>query len=342
MSEDNQSFYPLANKPGGKSWLWILLIIIVGLGGYFGYKYFIMNQTEENTSTTQITKQPTPTKEEWTIGQDIVKTNTTSTDTHKISESLYRMYYMDKGEIMYAESNDLRIFEPGKLTGVKEDKGKMISNPAVLKITDTNWIMIYEQQPARAPGQNTKTPPGPNTQRNLYLATSTNGTSFKKVGVAIDSSKEDQYFASVPDLILLPDGKIRMYYVSGGSAIGSTTSADNGKTWTRDSGYRLENQAVDPDVSYKDENGQTKWVMYYSNLDPATNAIYKTTSTDGLTWIDQKKILSATTRGAIIDPDVVEVAPANYVMFLGQSTSGGSTAGEEINLYRAELHQSTF
>ena len=92
--------------------------------------------------------------------------------------------------------------------------------------------------------------------------TSTDGKSFEAGSIAIDSAKEDNYFASVPDLIKTPDGKIRMYYVSGGQAIGSALSVDNGKTWIRESGYRLEDSAVDPDVSYKDG----RWVMYYSVL----------------------------------------------------------------------------
>jgi predicted GH43/DUF377 family glycosyl hydrolase len=237
---------------------------------------------------------------------------------------------MSEGGIYYSESTDGKTITEKKPTGIKEQENKMISNPAVLMIEEGNWIMIYEMAPLRRQGEK-EGPPGPATQRNLYLATSNDGRSFSASGIAIDSSKEDDYFASVPDLIKLEDGRIRVYYVSNGLAIGSAISNDKGKTWTRESGYRLEGMAVDPDVLYKDG----KWVMYYSILDPSRNAMYKATSNDGLFWNNETKIFSATTGGAIVDADVFGTQPNKYLMLFGQSQSGGSTGGETIDLYLA-------
>jgi hypothetical protein len=333
MEEANVS---QGQKPKSFAWIWIvLLIIVVGVGGYFEYLAWNKKTTEEPSGPTANSTKSSTTNEKWTVGSQTVKTNTTSTDTHKISDSSYRMYFNDKGGIAYAESSDCKTFGASQPTGVKEEPEKMISNPSVLEISDGNWIMIYEMAPAPQPGQK-QGPSGPATQRNLYLATSSDGKSFTAAGIAIDSSKSDGYFASVPELVKTPEGKVRMYYVSGGESTGSALSSDNGKTWTREDGYRIVG-AVDPDVLYKSENGQTEWVMYFSILDPAKNALYKSTSSDGLTWKDGTKLFGATTGGAIVDPDVVEISADNYVMFLGQSTGGGSTAGEEINLYRGEF-----
>lgn len=325
-----------------KVWLCIIIIIILALISVGAYFFWSKNKSLNGIAgkLENVTTGETGTnKEEWAIGSEIFKTETTSSDTHKLSDGTYRMYYMGQGGIYYADSADCLTFGTGKATGVKEESGKMISNPAVLEVSDGNWIMIYEMAPLRQPGQQQgNATPGAINQRNLYLATSADGKSFTASGLAIDSAKEDRYFASVPDLVITPENKIRMYYVSQGDAIGSAISSDNGKTWTREEGFRLRDMAVDPDVLYKDG----KWVMYYSVLDPAKNAIYKATSTDGLTWGNGIKLFAATTSGAVVDPDVVEVTSTDYIMFLGQSTSGGSTGGEQINLYRAELKQSIF
>lgn len=344
--EENNEISEQKSKNHNVLWFLIILLVIIGIGG--GYAYFVFNKSEKNNNTTADSTKTTTNSnnttisENWVVNSEILKTNTTSSDTHKIAEGLYRMYYMDQGQIYYADSVDCKTFSTGMSTGIKEVSGKMVSNPAVLQVSDGNWIMIYEMAPIRQPGQQNNSTPGVSNQRNLYLATSLDGKNFTAVGIAIDSSKEDRYFASVPDLVAIPDGKIRMYYVSQGDAIGSAISSDNGITWTRESGFRLKNMAVDPDVIIKTENGTTKWVMYYSVLDPAKNAMYKAVSTDGLIWNNETKIFGASTGGAIVDPDVVEITSTDYIMFLGQSTQGGSTGGEEINLYRAELKQSIF
>jgi len=313
------------------AWLWIVLsIVIIAAVGYFVYSnYFITNTSDDQTSekTTEVAI-----VEDWELGSAVVKDSTTSTDTHKISDNLYRRYFMAEGGIFYDESTDGLAFSGKNSTGVAEVKGKMISNPAVLEVTPNDWIMIYEMAPMRTPGSNPGQP-GPSNQRDLYLAKSKDGKKFIVVGNAINSAKADNYFASVPDLVKTPDGKIRMYYVSGGSAIGSALSSDNGVTWVKDAGYRLADSAVDPDVLLKDG----KWVMYYSVLEPNKNAIYKATSNDGLTWDNQKLLFKSTTGGAIVDPDVYETSTGSYTMFFGQSSAGGSTGGEVINLFKATL-----
>jgi len=331
-----QDSFGEGKQPRKFSWLWsVLIILFVVFVGYYSYQKF--NFADNDQTGDSQTSEPVKTAEVWQIDNKIFRKNSTSSDTHKISDNLFRTYYMDSGEIKYADSTDGLHFGSGFSTGIKEQSGKMISNPAVIEISATNWIMIYEMAPIKIKGDSTNQS-GPANQRNLYSATSSDGIKFVNSGVAIDSSKEDNYFASVPDLILTPDDQIRMYYVSGGNAIASAISADNGRTWTREPGFRLEDMAVDPDVLYI----ENKWVMYYSNLDPKNNGIYKAQSLDGLEWNNQTKLFSATTSGAVVDPDVFELSSEKYAMFLGQSETGGSTGGEEINLYYATFSGNIF
>lgn len=328
----------------GFSWIWIIIIvlaiIILGFGIYFWLKNISTNNykspaTQPTASTTSL--------ETWIKSDQVILNGVTSTCTLNLGNN-YRMFYMKDGNIVYADSSDGINFLNPISTGTTEDENKMISNPAVLKINNDNWIMVYEQQPMKQPGWSQ----GPNsakTQRNLYLATSNDGKKFTKSGLAIDSSKKDDYFASVPDLVLLPDGKIRLYYVSGGEAIGSALSSDNGKTWTREDGYRLENKAVDPDVIIKTEDNKTAWVMYYSVLTGGGNALYKSVSNDGLNWNEGILIISASSANkTIVDPDVLEINQNQYRMFfaeMGTEESSGNNP-PETKLYSANYSGNIF
>ncbi|MFH1855110.1 MAG: hypothetical protein ABH810_01750 [bacterium] len=316
-------------------WVWLIVVVVIVATGIYIYINIPVKKTSQDNEASIQTRTASET---WTRSQDIVLKNTTSSDTHKLTGGTFRMYYMNNGKIVYADSSDTEVFTDPVPTGISENEGTFISNPAVLMVSEGNWIMIYEQQPIQPKGLGGKTPPGPSTQRNLYLATSIDGKSFTKSGLAIDSSKDDEYFASVPDLVLLPDGQIRMYYVSGGEAVASALSPD-GKTFTRENGYRLENSAVDPDVLIKDG----KWIMYYSNLNPQKNGLYKAYSSDGLNWTEiEGQVVSKTGDNAIVDPDVVETANNEFVMFFGESSGGSSTGGDQINLYRATYSGNIF
>ena len=335
-----EDFYEKPKK--SKWWLWVLIIVLLGGLGYGGYWYYQNKyQAKISSSTNEATSTKIP--EGWNRADKMILANVTSSCTVKPDDASYRMFYMKDGKIVYADSSDALNFSDAISTGISEDAGKMMSNPAVLQLEDGNWIMVYEQAQQKNPGSSGKTPPGPNTQRNLYLATSSDGKTFNKVGLAIDSAKEDSYFASVPDLVLLPDGKIRMYYVSGGEATGSAISTDNGQNWTRETGYRLTGSVVDPDVLYQIKDGQESWVMYYSVLTPENNALYKTTSTDGINWQPGEIILKPRSLSqALVDPDVVQISADKYRMFYGEAGGDSTQGGTTINLYYADSNGDIF
>lgn len=258
------------------------------------------------------------------------------------------MYFQKDGKVVYADSKDATTFGTPISTGIGEvaqgdfPSGKFISNPAVLKIADSNWIMVYEEStgPLSQTMSQQQDPPGPKNQRNLLLATSTDGKSFKDAGIAIDSSKDDDFFASVPDLVKTPDGKIRMYYVCGGTKVCSAASLD-GKTWVKEAGARAEDKAVDPDVLLKG----SQWVMYFSTLTGDNNRFYKAVSSDGLKWTKESEVLKPDSpNAAIVDPDVVEISPGKWRMFFGEMANGeGQMGGQaQINLYWADFSGDIF
>lgn len=312
---------------------WILLIILaVVLGGIFVLIKFRPTQQTQPSTSPKTTKEV---QEKWVKNPTMLMADTTSTSTLKLKDGTYRMYLMSDGGISYLESSDGQTFGQKNSTGITESKGMMISNPAVLEMNDNTWIMVYEEQPAKKSPGGEAEPPSEKTQRNLYLATSNDGKTFQKAGIAIDSSREDNFFASVPELVKLSDGKIRMYYVSGGEAIGSAISLDNGQTWQRENGYRLKDSAVDPEIIYEDDS----WIMYFSTLPKPEmkerNAIYKATSQDGLNWQGKEKILEPSSEeGFVVDPDVIKI-DGKLRMFFGEST-GDIGAPGGINLFMAD------
>lgn len=309
----------------------VILVAIVAVGWLVWHRNHTHTSTSnppaaKSTPKTQAAAPKPPTSEHWTSTGKMVLANTTSTDTHKLSNGTYRMYYMSQGQIVYADSSDAVTFGAPSPTGITQDAGMMLSNPSVLKIKSGDWIMIYEEQLQNDPGAGKPGHMGP--QRNLYLATSTDGTHFTKSGLAIDSSKSDGYFASVPNLVLLPNGKVRLYYVCGGQAICARVSSDNGKTWTKEN-MKLNQVAGDPDVLY--QNGT--WVMYYTKLLPQDNGIYKAYSTDGLNWtpLSGRVIKKANSNVVNVDPDVVQTSANHYTMFYGEAPDPASP----LSLYSA-------
>ncbi|MFA6963518.1 MAG: hypothetical protein WC227_02270 [Patescibacteria group bacterium] len=341
---------PLCKNEFLKKW-WLVILLSIILAG--GVLVFLRGDEDEWTKNkygiwvkhgnpSSAAPDGAKTAETWKRDKTMLMGETTSSDTHKISDNLYRMFVNGKGGISYAESTDGKNWGSLANTGVTEDENMMISNPSALKLADGSWIMLYEQTSKTQPGQQ-KGPNGKSNQRNLYLATSADGITFAKQGIAIDSSKSDNFFASVPDMVLMPNNDVRLYYVCGGNAICSSISKDSGKTWVKEPGFRMANMAVDPDVVKQTVDGKTSWVMYYSVLEPSENNLFKAISTDGYLWTKLSgQVIKKTGENAIVDPDVFETTPGSWVMNFGESGGNSSTGGDQINLYRATFEGDIF
>lgn len=307
----------------------VLLFLVIGI--------LIWRQVKKS-ATSELSASGSTVKETWVKVNKKLFENTTSTSALKLDDGTYRMYLMKDGEIKFANSKDASMLEAPVSTGITADQDKFISNPAVLKIKDGDWIMIYEQAPI-LPANSVKGA-GKATERDLLLATSADGKTFQKAGEVINSNnKDNKFFASVPNLVKVSDNLIRLYYVSQGDKIASATSVD-GRTWKKEDGFRMEEGSVDPDVLLKiNSDSSQQWVMYFATLEGAGNKIYKATSTDGLTWKKGEVMLRPnTSSGVVVDPDVVQISEDKYRMFFGESTSGNAqmNGGGQIDLYYAD------
>lgn len=147
-------------------------------------------------------------------------------------------------------------------TRISGDAQSFVSNPALLLRDDGQYLMVYEASTFPPPNQ---------TDRVLFAAAAADGITFETpIALAasnLDQSPQGTLFQSAPDLVRVPDGSIRLYYVARGEAVASRRSNDCGETWTQDAGYRLgkmfgrsDAAYVDPDVVVRSDSSVTMYI----------------------------------------------------------------------------------
>lgn len=233
----------------------------------------------------------------------------------------YRMYFTGPGGILTATSTDGLSWAAPVVTGIA-DIGA--TNPSVIALGDGTFVMIYGIQTTM-----------PVTER-LYRATSNDGITFtEQVGgetggaVLVEGGGDD--FVSVPDLISIGGGTLRMYYVQSttNSRIHSATSTDNGQTWTKEGEITLSGeyggQTNDPDVVVV-----TGGYRLFFTTPPVGTAIgdlriRSATSTDGRTFtVETGDILEPSgSTTALLDPDVILMpGSTKYLLYYGTEPAG--------------------
>ncbi|NBS28120.1 MAG: hypothetical protein EBS70_04445 [Actinobacteria bacterium] len=129
----------------------------------------------------------------------------------------------------------------------------------------------------------------------------------------------------VPDAVVLPDGRVRVYFVvspvmtnSCPEKVVSYISSD-GISFTKESGYRLEGGYVDTEV-LRAKDGD--WFMITSNGPGCGNGmqqLFVTTSNDGLSWSAPQAVTKADRRR--LDPTGYEVSPNVFRIYYATSAS---------------------
>ena len=129
----------------------------------------------------------------------------------------------------------------------------------------------------------------------------------------------------VPDAVVTPDGKVRVYLVvspvltsSCPEKVRSYISSD-GITFTQESGYRLEGGYVDTEV-IRAKAGD--WLMMTSTGPGCGNGmqqLFITSSTDGLVWSTPQQLTKADKRR--LDPTAYEIAPNVFRVYYSSAES---------------------
>ncbi|HBY73628.1 MAG TPA: hypothetical protein DEG44_02970 [Candidatus Kerfeldbacteria bacterium] len=242
--------------------------------------------------------------------------------------STYRMYYIGSGGVWSTVSSD-GITWSSPVTTTISDSG--VQNPSVLRLAGGTYLMIYGVQTTE-----------PMTER-LFRATSTDGITFTEQtgsltgGVVLLAESDEDDFVSVPELIQLADGSIRMYFVASttNSNVHTAVSTDNGATWTREgqidiSGGPTGGQINDPDVV---ELADGTYRLFFTTP-PADQSIgdlriRSAISTDGrsFTLESGSRVIPATTVNALMDPDTIllkDTTDQYRLYYGGNLTAGGA------------------
>lgn len=182
----------------------------------------------------------------------------------------------------------------------------------------------------------------PNTQAKAISTAvmSADGLGYSApIPVGIASAPGERAWG-VPDSVVLPDGRVRLYWVevpagSRGEAIVSATSTDvAGTTFVRDPGLRLKNGLVDFEVLQARDGA---WIGISSST-PGTppQRLFLATSKDGLTWQVNKKAISPSSRN-FLDPTGLPVGPNRFTLYVTISPKATPFDGFVVNQTRLRV-----
>ena len=251
----------------------------------------------------------------WSVDTGIRLEDATVPYAHRLEDGRFRIYYGGPGGILSAISNEGLNFK--KEAGVRIPSGSpesleaITSDPALVALKDGRVRMYYKV--ATGPGG-----PGQSVH-SIFSAISTDGLSFEKEGVRIDSQQTpDRGWASVPEAIVLPDGRVRIYYVSNGldvqHGIVSAISEDGLnfiREETRLTGF------VDPAVVRLADGSYLMLAVAFpvgpdGRLTDATPGIYSFISQDGINFKDRKLVLAGENN---IDPSIADIGGGAYRVY---------------------------
>ena len=184
----------------------------------------------------------------------------------------------------------------------------------------------------------------PNGTRRAYFVETTAGATTKSVSsaaclttacTAVGTStiaaaelvvSQNMKAWGVPDAVLTPDGKVRLYVVESPvdgrctEKLASYISTD-GISFTKEAGWRLENGiSVDPEI-LRAKTGE--WLMVLADgpgCSDGVQKLYVATSNDGLTWSTPQKISGSDLRR--LDPTGYEVSTNVFRIFYATAVAG--------------------
>jgi hypothetical protein len=222
------------------------------------------------------------------------------------------MYYGGPGGILSAISQDGLTFT--KETGVRVSSGSpgspetIVSDPTLVTLKDGRIRMYYKG--ATGPGQSV---------HSIFSAISTDGLRFEKESIRIDSQQTpDRGWASVPEAIVLPDGKVRLYYVSDGLDVKHgivSAISDDGLNFTREGSVLT--GFVDPAVMRLADGSYLMLAVAFplgssGRLTDAAPGIYSFLSENGIHFQDRKLVLAGENN---IDPAIVQIGDKGYRVY---------------------------
>jgi hypothetical protein len=225
-----------------------------------------------------------------------------------------------------------RLWYPGGLAGTAvadcNDAGACASVPVTGRLgSDFTAITLpngtrraYFVEISMTPGANTKSV---SSAACLTTACTAVGTSTIAAAELVVSQTVKAW--GVPDAVVTPDGKVRLYVVESPTQgncpekVASYVSSD-GVSFTKEAGWRLEGGYVDTEV-LRAKSGD--WVMVMADgpgCGDRVQKLYMSTSNDGLTWATPQKISGSDLRR--LDPTGYEVSTNVFRIYYATAVAG--------------------
>ncbi len=230
------------------------------------------------------------------------------------------MYYTSNGIELSISADGLNFISKGTVigNGPAGSEQEMVTNPSVFELSDGRYRMIYEG--ARL----TRDEKGKfyQSERKLYSAISSDGMAWtKESGTRFwdyGDGKPGEMFTSVPDVIRLPDDRLRMYYTRGATSA-TALSSDEGATWTKETNLKLRKVAVDPDVLLSDNVYILFFTTFENEFGVGEQWVVSAFSADGISFtLDEGKLIEPGAAGGLVtDPDVIKI-DNGYRMYYGE------------------------
>lgn len=297
------------NSTGFTSLLVIIsVVVILALGAVW---YFNLGSTKKQVTDT-INKPESVTETSWEKDNGSRITDGSVPFVHKLQDGKVRLYYCNNKGILSALSGDSLTFvkEPGVRISPGTGFELQVCDPTIVDLPDGKIRMYYKGANSLNPG------PGQSIHK-IYSAISSDGLTFQKEGLRIDSETSgDDGWASVPDAIALPDGQVRLYYVTAAGkqhGIGSAISSD-GLKFVKEPGIRVPN-LVDPALVRIGD----KYLLFAASIDErfakVPKGIYYLESSDGLDFGKPKAVFQG---NDVYDPSVLKIDENTIRVFYGK------------------------
>lgn len=262
------------------------------------------NGIPTQSSTTQPTLTPAPSIT-WTKDAGIRLTGAIVPYAYKLTDGRYRMYYCGTtGNIQSAISSDGLAFEvePGvRLSPLYSGNEVIICDPTVVQLVDGRFRLYYK-------GANKGGIPA---IHKIYSAISSDGLNFEREGLVIDSETSgDNGWASVPEVIKLSDGRIRLYYVSAEGLRGFVSAiSTDGRNFTKEEAKIYD--YVDPSIT-KLSDGRFLFVVADFTPQGGTQ-LFSFVSEDGI-HVDNAHPQSVIVE-SVADPTIVKIRENTFRIY---------------------------
>ena len=312
-----------------KRYLPFVIVVIVIIGIIFIISYLnkpngnLINDTEFDNILGDNEAAPQSKLLFWEKEQGIRVPGISSSTIFK--DNQYFMYYTWDGIELATSSDGLNFANRQSVVknGAIGSEQEMVTNPAVFKLLDGRYRMIYEGSKWAKDEKGGQY----QTDRKLYSAISSNGKNWEKEeGMRFwdyGDGKSNEIFTSVPDVIRLADNRLRMYYTRGATSA-TALSGDEGLTWAKETDLKLRKVAIDMDIIRLDDGTYKLFFTTFADeFGFGEQWMMSASSTDGVNFvIDEGKIIEpSTSEGLVTDPDVIKI-DNGYRMYYGEFKKG--------------------